>query len=461
MQKKTDIVEILKRSRTGEYCSGKDWDVKRIPKLVRTMLKKHGLEKTVDPENPVNTDMALADSFFKAGYELALELGMYNEENERIVKISEEELIHALEFAPSELELGFGKDKRIMKSRTPSDPYPCLFGASLGITISEPVWPLLTEGIVRQQAVDILEGGSRTSVHGIDVLAGGPSEALLGYVQGREHREIRKKGGRAGMPGIGNISAVTEYGQFGYGTEGNFYNTDLSLILYPSEGKINKPTLTKVVHTLAMDGYIFAGSPGMIGGMPGTPEGATIAQIAVSLLQYAVLQATVGGGEIYDIRYLSNVNRDGLWSMSVTHQALSRNTHLLTHGIANEVSGPGTEALLYEILVGVSVIAASGASFSTGPRSAGGKLTDYLTPLECGFCAEIAHAASGMDLSKVNDLAKEFLPKYEAKIKEPDVGKPVKEVWDLENFKPMPEWDAMYEKVRKEALDFGVPLVKY
>jgi methylamine---corrinoid protein Co-methyltransferase len=461
MQKKPDIVEILRRSRSGEYLSGKDWDVRRIPKLVRQVLKKYGLEKTVDPANPVNTDLNLADTFYKAGYELALELGMFDEENERIVKISQEELNAAIEYAPSELELGFGKDKRIMKSRTPSDPYPCLFGASLGITLSEEVWPLLTEGIVRQQDVDILEGGSRTSVKGLDVLAGGPSEALLGYVHGTEHREVRKKGGRTGMPGIGNISAVTEYGQFGYGTEGNFYNTDLSLILYPSEGKINRPTLTKVVHTQAMNGLIFAGSPGMIGGMPGAPEGAVVSQIACALLQYAVLQAQVGGGEIYDIRYLSNVNRDGIWAMSVTHQALSRNTHLLTHGIANEVSGPGTESLLHEILVGVAAVAVSGASFQTGPRSAGGKLTDYLTPLECGFCAEVAHAASGMELSKVNELAKEFIPRYEDRIKEPNIGKPVQEVWDLEKFQPMPEWDAIYKKVRKEAIDFGVPLVEY
>ena len=56
--------------------------------------------------------------------------------------------------------------------------------------------------------------------------------------------------------------------------------------------------------------------------------------------------------------------------------AISRSTNLLTHGIANQVSGPGTKELLYETVVGVSSIAASGAAFGTGPRSAGGKLDD-------------------------------------------------------------------------------------
>ena len=458
MYQKPDIVEILRRTNSGEYCALKEWDVKRIPRTVRAMLKKYGLETVMNPEQPVNLSPELADTFFKAGFELALELGMLCEPTERIVKISEDELRSALKHAPSQLELGFGKDKRVMKSRTPSDPYPMMFGASLGITISEDVWPYYIEGIVRQQEVDLLEGGSLVSVFGLDVMPGTPSETLLGYVQGRRHRELRKQGGRAGMPGIGNISAVTEFGQFCYGTKGGFYNTDLSLILFPSELKVNNQTLHKVVHTLAMDGLVFAGSPAMIGGMPGPAEGAVLSCIACALLQYAVLQASVGGGEIYDIRYLANVNREGLWALSVTHQALSRNTHILTHGIANEVSGPGTEAFLYEILVGVAVIAASGASFSTGPRAAGGKLQDYITPLECRFCAEVAHAASGMELSKVAELALHFLPKYEARIKDPDIGKPIQEVWDLRNFKPTPEYHAIYQRVKQEAIDFGVPM---
>jgi methylamine---corrinoid protein Co-methyltransferase len=461
MQQKPDIVEILRRTQEGEYCDLKEWDVKRIPRTVRAMLKKYDLVGVCDKVSPVNLDMELADRFYQAGFELALVLGMLCEPTERIVRISKEELSNALKFAPSELTLGFGKDARVLKARTPEDPYPCMFGASLGITVTEEVYPLLTEGIARQQEVDFLEGGSLATVNGLDVLPGTPSETLLGYVQGRRHREIRNQAGRAGMPGIGNISAVTEFGQFCYGTKENFYNTDLSLILFPSELKVNYQTLHKVVHTLAMDGLIFAGSPAMIGGMPGPAEGAVLSCIACALLQYAVLQCSVGGGEIYDIRYLSNVNREGLWALSMTHQALSRNTHILTHGIANEVSGPGTAAFLYEILVGVSIIAASGASFSTGPRAAGGKLTDYLSPLECRFCAEVAHAASGWELSKVKEMAEHFLPKYEDAIKDPDVGKPVKEVWDLENFKPLPEAEAVYRQVKQEAIDFGFPLDEF
>jgi methylamine---corrinoid protein Co-methyltransferase len=456
---KPKITEILNRSQDGEYCTVKEWDIRRIPKAVKATLKKYDLVNTCTPENPVNTDPELADRFFKAGYEMALGLGMLCETTDRIIKASEEELAEAIKAAPSQLTVGFGEDASIIKARTPSDPYPTKLAASLGITMSEEVWPAVTEGIARQREVDLLEGGSLKSIYGVDVIPDAPSETLVGFEQAKMHVEIRKKVGRPGMGGIGQISAITEYGQFGgYGIPGALPPTDLSLILYPSELKVNYQTLHKIVHTLNVGGMIFAGSPGMIGGMPGPPEGAVLSSIAAGLLQYPILLADAGGGELYDIRYLSNVNRDGIWAVSMAHQALSRNTSILTQGIANQVSGPGTKALLYETLVGMSAIAVSGASFSTGTRSAGGKLDDYLSPLECKFCAEVAHAAAGMPLEKVNEIAKTILPKYEDAIKKPDVGKSVREVYDLEKFEAFPEWQQMYDEVKQEAIDLGMPL---
>jgi hypothetical protein len=49
----TNIVEILERTQTGEYCTQKDWDTKRIPQTIRAVLKRHGLEKTCDQQDPL------------------------------------------------------------------------------------------------------------------------------------------------------------------------------------------------------------------------------------------------------------------------------------------------------------------------------------------------------------------------------------------------------------------------
>lgn len=460
MQNKPDIYEILERAHNGEYCTSKDWDLKKVRGSIRRILKDHGLEHTCDVNNPINTDYDLADRFYKAGFELALELGFWVEDTERIIQVSQEELETALKFAPSQVFVGEGKDGTWIKSRTPGDAsYPCQQACSLGITVSEDIYMQLVTGIASQREVDILEAGSLTTVRGHEVLSGTPWETLMGYTHGQMQREARRRAGRPGMGGIGSISATTEFGQFGaYGTPGGFLPTDLALILFPSEMKIDYRTLNKVVHTLNMGGMIKADSPAMIGGMPGPAEGAVISNVACSILSYAILQNHVGGGEIYDVRYLSNVNREGLWALGMVTQALSRNTHILLHNIANEVSGPCTRKLLYEIAAGQATLASCGSSVSTGPRTAGGKLNDYITPLECRFTAEVTHKASGMDPKDVNEVVKKLLPLYEDTIKTPDLGKPYQKAYDVTTGRPTEEWESIYDSVKAEVREMGIPL---
>ena len=58
------------------------------------------------------------------------------------------------------------------------------------------------------------------------------------------HVKIREKSGRPKMGGIGQILAVTEYWQFGgYGLPGTLKTTDLSMILFPSDLKVNYQAL--------------------------------------------------------------------------------------------------------------------------------------------------------------------------------------------------------------------------
>jgi methylamine---corrinoid protein Co-methyltransferase len=460
MKNKPDIYEILERAHHGEYCSAKDWDIKKINRTMRRILQAHKLEKVCDPAEPVNFDFDLADRFYKAGFEAALELGYWCEDTERIVKVDQEELEAALKYAPAQLHFGDQIDGTLLKSRTPGDPYPCKVAASLGITVTEDIALQVLTGIAAERDVDILEGITITTIRGHQVLTGTPWETLMSYEYGRMHREARRLAGRPGMAGWGSISATTEYGQFGaYGTPGGFDpKSDLALILFPSEMKINYRCLNKVVHTLNMGGCIKADSPSMIGGMPGPVEGAVVCEIACSLLSYPILQNHAGGGQMYDVRYLSNVNREGLWGISVVNQALSRNTHTMPVNIANIASGPVTENVLYEIAAGQATIACSGASAAIGPRTAGGKLNDHITPLESRFTGEVTHAASGLQPKVVNEIVKQIVPKYEPRLKSPDIGKPYQQAYDVKTGKPTAEWEAIYTRVRQEMIDLGIPL---
>ena len=95
-------LKILDRAHTGTPWTLKDWGLK-LSRTIAEKLKKHDLEKTCDTENPINSDDGLADRFYKAGYELALEMGVFCQDTDRIISIREEELDEAIRNAPAEV----------------------------------------------------------------------------------------------------------------------------------------------------------------------------------------------------------------------------------------------------------------------------------------------------------------------------------------------------------------------
>ncbi|CEO87679.1 monomethylamine:corrinoid methyltransferase [Syntrophaceticus schinkii] len=164
MKSMMTLINTLEKTDHGPYCSEFDWDNKVLPRAVKDKLKKYGLEKTCVTDNPINCDDDLADTFFKAGYELALELGIYCRDTERIIKVSEEELEASLRYAPSEITLGTGEDEVVLKKRNPEDPHPPLLEASLCITVDEDLYVPMVEGIAKNRHVDILHGPSFATI---------------------------------------------------------------------------------------------------------------------------------------------------------------------------------------------------------------------------------------------------------------------------------------------------------
>ncbi len=183
-----------------------------------------------------------------------------------------------------------------------------------------------------------------------------------------------------------------------------------------------------------------------------------MAYIAMTLLQFAIHQVTFPSGGIWDIRYSGNSGREGQWAVSISSQAISRNTHLLKTTATAQVAGPCTEMLLYESAVIMMNVSASGDTMAALPRSGGGKYTDWLTPLECKFSAEVMKRSAGMTRKQVNEIAKVLIPKYEGMLLHPPKGKGTRECYDLKTFKPTQEWLDIYLKVKRELIELGVPL---
>lgn len=454
------ILKSLEKAYTGPVCSVKDWDTKVVPQAIRAKLKKYRLEKTLDLENPINTDDDLADEFFKAGYELALELGMLNVETERIIKITEEELQETLKHKPSQVTLGSGADQVVLKARKPEDPTPPLLAASLGIVVSEELYVPIVEGIVKyRKLVDVLHGPSLATVYGHEVRSGTPYETLMGRYEVELRRQALWRAGRPGMANTGVAGAVTEFGHLGgapaMGGPGN-----VTMALCPVELKTNFSVFHRVITALNYDMKIRAGGFSYIGGYAGPPEGAALANIATDLLIPVILDSDYTSSYVYDIHLFGNCGRKALWANSVAIQAVSRNTHLLRNKIVNETGGPCTAQFMYEAAIGLMNHCVSGASKTTQPRSAGGKYTNYLTPMEAWWCGEVFKSCAGMSRKQANEIAKKILPKYEEKLTNPDKGKSVLECFDLKAMRPTPEYEKLYREIRKELIDLGMPLDK-
>ncbi|MDP2931133.1 MAG: monomethylamine:corrinoid methyltransferase [Chloroflexota bacterium] len=451
-------LKILDKAHTGPICTAKDWGF-RLSKTIAEKLKKHGLEKTCDTQNPVPTDDGLVDRFYKAGYELALEMGVFCQDTDRIITLTEEQIDNAIRNAPAKLRLGKGSDMVTLKHRRPEDTIRPLSSSPMGHLITEDVYVLLHQGIAQHREIDMLRSGTLGTMFGRPVLAGSPYETAVGMYQARLTKEALWRAGRPGMSNMAIASSPTAYGQMGGFTYGGCDpEVDVALILAPGELTTSFEVLHKMVHAINCGAKMTNGYSSMIGGYPGRPEGAAMVRIATIIHQYVVHQTDFYNGSVTDVRYLGNCGREGQWAEGISTQAISRNTLFCGVDVQNQLAGPCTEMLLYESAVAMVNLSASGAAGYLGPRTSGSKYANHITPLECKFCAEVLKGAAGLTRKQANEIAKVLIPKYEADLYNPHIGKSFKDCYDLKTLEPTKEWLDIYLKIKKELIDLGVHL---
>jgi methylamine--corrinoid protein Co-methyltransferase len=455
------LMDVLDRAHQGPISTDRDFNVVRIPTAVGKAMEKYGLAGAFDPSNPVNTEDELADRFFQAGLDAAAEIGMLCNDTNRIVEFARDELLSAVERAPEEFWIGEGEQQARFGYRGVEDPDPPALIAPLSIAVSEDLFVPMVEGIARVPEVMALEGPSLETMWDRLVLGGSPYELLSGRYQADLMEEGIRRAGRPGMGLHAVGSSTTQYGFLGgYGVPGGYSpNRNIALILSPTGLRVSYEGLFKLAQVYNCGGdRVYAASWAMIGGYSGGPEGATIECIASALLLFTIYQASQGGCHPFDLRYNGNTGRKGLWAFSVSCQALSRNTHIVLNTVLNQVAGPCTKMLLYETLVGMTNLSVSGASSCKAARSAGGRLTNYLTPLEIKFAGEVFDAAAGASRAQANDVAIRFLPNYESRLTNPPDGKGFSDCYDVEELQPTEEWQRMYDEVKEEAVQAGLAL---
>lgn len=455
------ILDVLRKAHDGPVYEERSFNMEVVARSIRTKVEEYGLGGTCDPANPVSSDDDLADRFYNAGFDAAVDIGVMCSDTNRAIRVTAEELQAALDAAPREFWLGEGDQRVHFRHRGLDDPTPPVWTVPLSIAVSEDCFVPLVEGLARIPVVDALEGPSLETVYGYPLRSGSPYEHLAGRYQADLMYKAVKRAGRVGMPMDAIGSSTTHIGLLGgYGVPGGYRpKADLVTILPIADFWTSYESLFKLTMAHVTGGEHISGSTWiMLGGYAGGPEGTAVACIAYSLLMFAVFQASRGGVPPFDLAYMGNCGRRAQWALSITNQALTRNTSVVLHSVANQIAGPGTKMLLYETLVSMTNMAVSGVSNVVGTRSAGGRLTDHLTPLEHEFGGEVYKAAAGMSREEGNEIANRFIPEYEDQLASAPDGRSFQELYDTDKLEPISDWRHMYDEVKAEAVDAGLPL---
>lgn len=455
-----DFVEVIDRARTGKRCSAGEWDTQIVPDTVNELLKKYQIEKVYNPSKPVNTDDELADTFFKAGVELAERTGFFCETTGRIISFSRDEILEAVKEEIPFIIFGTHPDQVTLWARRPEDTRPPLaFLGPLGEETDEELWLPVHRSVAQYRVVDGLVPGTLAKLRGKRIRTRTPIETLAGKHEAELTKLAVSMVGRPNMALSGVETSPSEFGHFGgYGTPGGYTIHDCPIILSVSELRTTYGHMHKAAHLEILGAPIFSGHRSMVGGNVGSPEGCAMVAVAAVILQILVHRASIPGGSTFDIRFLGDSSRASIWADSISGQAQTRNIVRPVEGMMSTVAGACTEMLLEELVARGVALVTSGRSCIWGVRTAGGSYRNRSTGLESKFAAEVLKAAAGLSREDANEIVDTFLKKYEHKLKNPPLGKSFIECFNINTLQPTEEWLNIYNLKVKELADVGLEI---
>lgn len=450
--------DVVKRSEQGEKIS-EDVFNRRVGKESAEVIKKYDIK--YNPEEVVSSDDKLADRLFDAAVEFFLKVGVYCTDTGRVMKFDKKELFDALEAAPSQVTWGAGRDERVQKARQVEDSRPPFCNFTLvGTPYSEETFLQAAMSAAKEPLADCFSAGSLAhTLGGVEVRSGSPMEVEAGIWDVGKRREAAA---RAGYPGKGMYTMVSAaeradamiaaaYPGFGALPRDGMLHGAIA------EMKVDYDRMKKVPFLLRTT-YMIGGLYGpLMGGYAGGPEGTSMVLVAHHFLGRLVFRTEYSCCFPIEIHHTCNTTRRMLWLVSTSHQALSRNTHLLHFSNTFIAAGPCTDFACYELINFGVASAVSGADLSPA-AVARNRHPERCTGMEGRICAEAAHAASRMGMTRkdANQLVKKILPKYEDQIGKPPLGKTISECYDMERVEPTQEYLDLYEKIKKEVSSYGL-----
>jgi len=453
--------EVIDRTITGPIMSNQDYNLNLyVPELTK-VIQKYKIK--FNPETPLPSDDALADTIFEAAVDFFSRVGAYCPDTSRVVKFSKDEILQAASEAPSQSVFGEGPDRGIMRSRKPDEHSEPWYHCGGGIyTTSEAIFMAQVEGLASITKANSLSIPSSINVRGKDARVRSPQEVLATIKTVAMAREAMRRVGRPGLPILNGISTAS-------GPISMFAASHPNFGLRPSDGFLVDSLAELIVDYEALDKVAFYTSIGanigststpLYGGYNGGAEGNAIVTVAYNLLGILVFRGTYNYNAPLHTRLRVSSTRPLLWVISLANQAIHRNAPYPTVNLPYLGGGAGTDCYYYEMAAYHTCVVTSGGNMLSGHPSIAVE-PDSIVPMDHVLNIEVARAASQLTRKEANPIILKLLEKYEDQLKNPPKGLKYQDVYDLNTGEiKNAEYMKNVERIRKELKDLGLPIEK-
>ncbi|MCK4804726.1 MAG: monomethylamine:corrinoid methyltransferase, partial [Spirochaetes bacterium] len=344
-----DFWDFMNRTEAGQIINEQDYD-RKIGKVAGEMVKKYDIRYT--PEDPVPSDDALADRVFEAAIELFLKLGIFIMDTRKVVLCTREEIISTLANAPDKVIYGTGNEEVTVPHRTVEDSRdPVVFFSAVGTPFPEEDFVKVCQSYAQEPLADTFSGPLITVYRGMPITSGSPVEVEAGIWNVIKLREAARFAGRPDIP-IHNFMSIAERTDATIAAarpEFGVKDTDGLFTAAIAEMKVDYERLKRIAFLIHTP-YVIGGLYGpLMGGYAGGPEATAVVLVAHHFLGLLAFRAQRHNGFPININQVCNTTREMLWLISVSGQAIARNTNLVTAANAFMASGPCTEMITYEL----------------------------------------------------------------------------------------------------------------
>jgi methylamine--corrinoid protein Co-methyltransferase len=449
--------DFIRRTETGDIVNETDYD-RKISQVAQEVVQKYQIRYT--PEDPVPADDGLADRLFEAAVDLFLKLGIFVLDTRRVVTFSREEVEEAVAAAPREVVYGSGNDRVMVPHREIEDPRdPVVFFSAVGTPVPEEDFVTVCRSYAQEPLADTFSGPLITTYRGMPIASGSPVEVEAGIWNVVKLREAARFAGRPNIP-IHNFMSVAERTdatiaaarpEFGVQENDGLFTAAIA------EMKVDYERLKRIAFQLHTP-YVIGGLYGpLMGGYAGGPEATAVILVAHHLLGLIAFRARRHNGFPININQTCNTTREMLWLVSVSGQAIARNTGLVTVANAFMASGPCTEMITYELAA--HSLAATVSGWHLNPAAvARNRHPSHCSGMEPRMHAEVGHVAArcGINRKDASRITAALLDLYEKDIKNAPVGKSFRECYDVNTVMPTDEYVQLWERSKKKLENLGL-----